>query len=205
MHTQIEGIWLNTSETGQFPFVDFIVFDTKTIQHLTINDDKKELTYKASTRVNSIVNITEVNLKHINEDRIRFYKKGRKHTVLSETEYKDEETIFEEEYVRLFSTNTTISENEIILSKYTYLWNGESGIIAFNTILDAPHIQEANKSMNIEGTKMRLEKIAETIFVSIFHNKQRHLMLPIKTITTEKIVLYGFPKEPYYMVGKRIH
>ena len=77
-------------------------------------------------------------------------------------------------------------------------------IIEFNKILDKPYIQEMNEKINQEGHKILLEKLDQTLFVSIINNNIRGLILPIKEVNDTRMILYGFPEKPYEVIAERI-
>lgn len=146
--------------------------------------------------------ISDLNYKFINPNRIRFYRKGKSHTIISETESKTEDKIFEVDYVRLLPTVSKISESRIQLLKYYFEWNSEKVKVEFNKILDKPEILELLKKNGYVGGKRLLEKIDDTLLISSFHNNYRGITIPVKEIDDTKAFLYGFPKPPFEVVAK---
>lgn len=69
--------------------------------------------------------------------------------------------------------------------------------LQFNEIIDSPDIQEINRRLNKEGSIIVLEKLNETLFVSLYIDNYLDKMIPIKYVDRQKMILYGFPKEPY--------
>jgi hypothetical protein len=133
------------------------------------------------------------------------------------------ETVLEQDYVKLLPTISKISESSIQLMKYNLVWNNEKQVIEFNKLLDLPLTmgiteaidQEAMKYLvdkakkldeefKLEGMKILLEKLEQTLFVSFFNNNKRGLVMPIKEIDEEKVILYGLPKEPFEIMADRI-
>jgi hypothetical protein len=49
-----------------------------------------------------------------------------------------------------------------------------------------------------------LEKLDQTLLISIINNNIRGLILPIKEVDDEKMILYGFPEIPYEVRAERI-
>ena len=97
----------------------------------------------------------------------------------------------------MFPTQTDLLEEEIQLLKFDFSWNRFKKIIEFNKILDSPEMQELHKITNRIGSKILLEKFAETLFVSFYNDEHVSLQLPIKYVDSEIMILYGFPNEPY--------
>ena len=69
--------------------------------------------------------------------------------------------------------------------------------LRFNEVLDSPVIQEINKRLNKEGSRIVLEKLNETLFLSLYTDNSLDKLIPIKYVDKQKMILYGFPREPY--------
>lgn len=69
--------------------------------------------------------------------------------------------------------------------------------LRFNEVLYSPIVQEINKRLNKEGSRIVLEKLNETLFVSLYIDNYLDKLIPIKYVDRKKMILYGFPKEPY--------
>ena len=202
--TKTDGKWINVSEMRPFRDLDIITFENDKINYSVLESIENNLSLKEKKVENRSENLSDLKYEFINPDRIRFYRKGKKHTVINETESKTEDKIFEHDYVRLIPTESKISESRIQLLKYNFKWNNEKCVIEFNKILDKPEILEMLKKSGYAGRKILLEKIDETLLISTFHNNHKGLVLPIKEIDESKAVLYGLPVEPYETIAERI-
>ncbi|MEA9414026.1 hypothetical protein [Flavobacterium sp. PL02] len=141
--------------------------------------------------------LSETEHKFINQNRIRFFKKGKIHKILSDEESITEDCIFENDYEKLNATETELTETEIQNLKFEFNWNGEKMNLRFNEILDSPVVQEIDKRLNKEGSKIVLEKLNKTLFLSLYTDNYLDKLIPIKYVDKQKMILYGFPKEPY--------
>lgn len=202
--TKTDGKWINVSEMRPFRDLDIITFENDKINYSILESTENNLNLKEKKVENHSENLSDLKYEFINPDRIRFYRKGKKHTVINETESKTEDKIFEHDYVRLIATESKISESRIQILKYNFKWNNEKGVIEFNKILDKPEILEMLKKSGYAGWKILLEKIDDTLLISTFHNNHKGLVLPIKEIDESKAVLYGLPVEPYETIAERI-
>ncbi|WP_026451683.1 lipocalin family protein [Aequorivita capsosiphonis] len=54
------------------------------------------------------------------------------------------------------------------------------------------------------GKTIQLEKIDSTYFLSFYHKDRRMGAMPIEQVTSEKIVVYGFPEKPFMITGERV-
>lgn len=144
--------------------------------------------------------LTETKHTFINQNRIRLFRKGSICTVLSEEESITTDCIFENDYEKLIATNTELTESEIQNLKFDFDWNGEKMKIRFTEVLDSPMIQELNKTINREETRIVLEKLNKTLFLSLYSDIYLTTQLPIKYVDRQKMILYGFPKEPYEVI-----
>ncbi len=205
MNHKTDGTWINVSEMRPFRDLDIITFENGKINYSVLEKIENEINLKANKIENRSENLSDLNFEFINPNRIRFYRKGKKHKVINEIESKTEYKIFEHDYVRLLPTESKLSESRIQLLKYNFEWNNEKGIIEFNKILDKPEILEMLKKTGYAGRKILLEKIDNTFLISFFRNNHKGLVLPIKEIDENKAVLYGLPLEPYEMIAKRIN
>ena len=141
--------------------------------------------------------LSETEHKFINQNRIRFFRKGKIHKVLDDEKSITEDFIFENDYEKLNATETELTETEIQNLKFELNWRGEKIDASFNEILDSPVIQEINKRLNKQGSKILLEKLNETLFLSFYTDIYFEKLIPIKYVDRQKMILYGFPKEPY--------
>jgi polynucleotide 5'-kinase involved in rRNA processing len=141
--------------------------------------------------------LSETEHKFINQNRIRFFRNGKIYKVLSDEKSITEDCIFENDYEKLNATETELTESEIQNLKFEFNWNGEKMNIRFNEVLDSPVIQEINKRLNKVGSRIVLEKLNETLFLSLYTDNYLDKLIPIKYVDTRKMILYGFPKEPY--------
>ncbi|RYJ51706.1 hypothetical protein DR871_011000 [Flavobacterium petrolei] len=141
--------------------------------------------------------LSETEHKFINQNRIRFFRNGKIYKVLSDEKSITEDCIFENDYEKLNATETELTESEIQNLKFVFNWNGEKKNLRFNEVLDSPVIQGINKRLNKEGSRIVLEKLNETLFVSLYIDNSLDKLIPIKYVDRQKMILYGFPKEPY--------
>ena len=205
MTDKFQGKWLNVSEGRPFGYPYFIEFENGIIKHSLLKEISEDLLIPESKEDKFNENISSIiKLETLSPNRIRIFRKGIKHTVVNDKETKTEDAIFEDDYVKLLPTKSFLSESRIQLMKYDLNWNDEKLTIEFNKILDKPYIQEMNKRLNREGMKILLEKLDETLIVSILNDNERGLVTPIKVVDEEKMILYGFPIEPYEVIANRI-
>ena len=101
------------------------------------------------------------------------------------------------DYEKLIATETQLTETEIQNVKFKFNWNGEKMNLRFNEVLDSPSMQEVNKRLNKEGSKIVLEKLNETLFVSLYIDNCLDKLIPIKYVDKQKMILCGFPTEPF--------
>ncbi|WP_299315285.1 hypothetical protein [uncultured Aquimarina sp.] len=204
MNTKTDGKWINVSKIRPFRNIDIITFENERITYAVLENVENEINIKEKEVENFSKNIADISFEFMNSDRIRFYRKGKKVTLLNETESKAEDKIFEQDYVRLTPTVSKISESRIQLLKYNFEWNKVKEVIEFNKILDKPEIIETLKKSGYAGRKILLEKIDNTLLISSFYNNHKGLVLLIKDIDETKAILYGLPSESFETLAERI-
>jgi len=195
MEEQFSGEWLFIKTASHYGRPDLIEFHNNTINHFGLEKNDSNSLNKIAR--NWIEKLTDLNIQFKNPNRIRILRKGKVYKVLSDNESITEDCIFEDNYEKLIPTETKLSEDEIQNLKFEMIWNNEKGTIIFNEILDKPYMQEINKRLNKQGRRIVLEKLNETLFLSMYDDSHIQNMIPIKYMDNQKMVLYGFPEEPY--------
>nr|WP_315149268.1 hypothetical protein [uncultured Flavobacterium sp.] len=188
--------WLYIKTPDDYGKPEIIQFHDDIIDYFEV-DKSDGISLMKIVREHRNEKLNETQYKFINENRIRFFRKGKIHRVLSEEKSLTEDCIFENDYEKLNATETELTEIEIQNLKFELNWNGEKMNIRFNEVLDSLVIQEINKRLNKEGSRIVLSKLNETLFLSLFTDIYFEKLIPIKYIDRQKIILYGFPKEPY--------
>lgn len=94
------------------------------------------------------------------------------------------------DFVRLKPTKTNLNTSEIKNTCYKVTYQGRTIDVQFGKL---------NEDVN---QTIRLDQIDSTYFLSFFRNEKRLGAMPIDQINGEKIIVYGFPEEPYMVTGK---
>ena len=216
--------WLNVSEIRFFRSLDIIIFNDDIINYSLLERTNRGLVLTENIVQDHYENLSRCSYEFVNPNRIRLFRKANGHKIIMETkESTAYETILAQDYVKLLPTNSNISESRIQLMRYNFVWNNEKQVIEFNKILNPPlnagtqelyekeamgslleNLKHLKNKYKFEGMKILLEKLDQTLLVSIFNNNQRGLVMPIKEIDEDKIVLYGLPKEPFEIIAERI-
>lgn len=191
--------WLFIKTPDHYGNPEIIQFDGNIINHFSIKKSD-EINSLEITKEKRKEILNEVEHKCINPNRIRFYRNGKIYRVLSKTESTTEDCIFENDYEKLNATETKLTENEIQNLRFDFNWRGEKMNLSFNEDLDSPVIKEINKRLNRKGSRIVLEKLNETLLLSFYDDIYLDKLIPIKYVDKKKIILYGFPKEPYEVI-----
>lgn len=96
------------------------------------------------------------------------------------------------DFVRLRPTITTLKSEEI--EKLNFEINYQNNILPIHF----------NQAEDESGKKVQLEIIDSTYFLSFYRNAKRMGAMPIEQVTSEKIMVYGFPVEPFMVTGERV-
>ena len=132
-------------------------------------------------------------VEFVNDDRIIIRSQGK---------VSDRDSLIITEYVRLKETKTKLSSKEIQNLSFKFNWNDEKLKLVFNKELGSPRLMKMMEKDEL--TKIRLEKIDSTYFISIFQFGKRETIIPIKEVSNDKMILYGTPKKPYEIVSEKI-
>ena len=188
--------WLFIKTPDDYGSAEIIQFDDNTIYNFTV-EKSDGVSLLKTVNENRNEKLSETEYKFVNQNRIRFFRNGKIHKVFSDEKTITEYCIFENDYEKLTATETELTESEIQNLKFEFNWNGEKMNVSFNQVLDSPVIKEINKRLNKEGSRIVLGKLDETLFLSLCTNNYIDKLIPIKYVDKQKIILYGFPKEPY--------
>ena len=90
---------------------ELIEFNEKKVLHFGVRNKSNNGTLTKTKIWNE--NLSDVKIELVNANRIRFFREGKLHKVLSETESITEDTIFEVDYERIKLTKTDLTEKEI--------------------------------------------------------------------------------------------
>jgi len=186
--------WLFIKTPDHYGNPEIIQFDEDVIDYFNV---KKSDGISLIKNENRNEKLSETEYEFINQNRIRFFRKGKIYRVYIEEDPITEDCIFENDYEKLSATETELTEVEIQNLKFEFNWCGEKINASFNEVLDSPVMQEINKRLNKQGSKILLEKLNETLFLSFYTDIHIEKLIPIKYIDRQKMILYGFPKEPY--------
>ena len=191
----LNGTWLKIKTGDDYCEPEFIEFNNDQIIHFELELKSGNELSKVQTEWSE--KLTDSKYRLVNDNRIRIFRMGKTHTMLSETESKTEDTEFATDYERIEPTKTDLESEIIETLEFKAQWNKEKIPLTFNKVLDSPVIQELNKRMNRNGRKLILENLQGTYFASIFQNDEREKLIGIKEIDKEKAILFGFPEKPY--------
>jgi len=191
------GLWLELKGADDYGKPNFIKFENGNRVYFTLSDsvgipELMKEPYLAQA---------PVKFEAIDEDRLRFYEKGRKTSFFNDKPSTMEDIIIQKDYQRLLPTETQMRDQEIVIKTYSFKHKNFTTNVRFNTITDIPFIQEMNKRLGKEGSKILLERFDNTLFLAFYNNGIRGNLLPIREIDNDKIVLYAFEKEPYEITG----
>lgn len=186
--------WLFIKTPDHYGKSEIIQIDEDVIDYFVVEKTDEICLIKNGNRSEKL---SEIEHKFINQNRIRFFRNGKIYKVLSDEKSITEDCIFENDYEKLKATETELTESEIQNLKFVFNWNGEKKNLRFNEVLDSPVVQEINKRLNKEGSRIVLEKLNETLFVSLYIDNCLDKLIPIQYVDRQKMILYGFPKEPY--------
>ena len=196
----LNGTWLKIKTGDDYCRPEFIEFNNEQIIHFEL--ELKNGNELSKVRTEWSEKLSESKYEFVNDNRIRIFRMGKTHIVLSETESITEDTEFSTDYEKIEPTKTELESGKIETLEFIAQWNKEKIPLTFNKILDSPAIQELNKKMKKNGQKLVLEKLQGTYFASIYDNDERKTLIGIKEIDSNKAILFGFPEKPYEITAK---
>ena len=198
----LDGTWLMIKSADNYSSPEFIEFHTNKIIHFELEKTSEDKISKKTSKWEE--NLSESKYEFVNDNRIRIYRMGKTHKVISKKESITRDIEFATDYERIITTKTKLSVKKIQELEFEAEWNDNKFLIIFNKNLDSPIVKEINKKFNREGKKLVLENLQGTYFVSIFEDGYRETLIGIKEIDEEKAILFGFPDLPYEITAKSI-
>ncbi|MUP44691.1 hypothetical protein E0K83_02900 [Gramella sp. BOM4] len=192
---KLDGKWLMTKEGDTYTIPENLIMEIDADSLKYYSFDELYTSFPVSIEKNKIIKAgKEAELvEFINEDRIR---------IKSQANGINRDSLEVTEFVRLKETKTNLTPEEIQELEFKFNWNEENFRLIFNKELGNPRVMELMG--NKELTKIRLEKIDATYFVSIYRSGKRSTILPIEKVTQDEMILYGTPKKPYKIHGEKV-
>ena len=189
----LDGKWMMTKEGDTYIIPENLILEinSDSLKYFSFDQFQSSIPIKIENN-KLIVNQTQTDIvEFINEDRIKI-----------KSQEKDKNSLNETEYVRLKKTKTTLSPEEIQKLSFKFNWNDEKFKVIFNKELGSPQVLKIMEKDEL--SKIRLEKIDSTYFISILQSGKRKTIFPIKEVSNDRMILYGTPRKPYEIVGKKI-
>ncbi|WP_282017796.1 hypothetical protein [Salegentibacter mishustinae] len=189
----LDGKWMMTKEGDTYIIPENLILEinSDSLKYFSFDQFQSSIPIKIENN-KLIVNQTQTDIvEFINEDRIKI-----------KSLEKDKNSLNETEYVRLKKTKTTLSPEEIQNLSFKFNWNDEKFKVIFNKELGSPQVMRIMEKDEL--SKIRLEKIDSTYFISILQSGKRKTIFPIKEVSNDRMILYGTPRKPYEIVGKKI-
>ena len=189
----LDGKWMMTKEGDTYIIPENLILEinSDSLKYFSFDQFQSSIPIKIENN-KLIVNQTHTDIvEFINEDRIKI-----------KSQEKDKNSLNETEYVRLKKTKTTLSPEEIQNLSFKFNWNDEKFKVIFNKELGSPQVLKIMEKDEL--SKIRLEKIDSTYFISILQSGKRKTIFPIKEVSNDRMILYGTPRKPYEIVGKKI-
>ena len=189
----LDGKWMMTKEGDTYIIPENLILEinSDSLKYFSFDQFQSSIPIKIENN-KLIVNQTQTDIvEFINEDRIKI-----------KSQEKDKNSLNETEYVRLKKTKTTLSPEEIQKLSFKFNWNDEKFKVIFNKELESPQVMRIMEKDEL--SKIRLEKIDSTYFISILQSGKRKTIFPIKEVSNDRMILYGTPRKPYEIVGKKI-
>ena len=138
--------------------------------------------------------LSQTKHEFVADNRIRIYRMGKKHTVISDTESITEDTEFATDYERIEPTKTKLTPKEIQQLDLKAEWNEEIIPIVFNKNLDSPAIQEVNKRLKKEGQKLVLENCKDLISHQYMEMEREEGLLGLRKLIKKKPFFSVLPR-----------
>lgn len=106
----LNGTWLKIKTGDDYCRPEFIEFNNDQIIHFELELKSGNELLKVRTEWSE--KLSESKYEFINDNRIRIFRMGKTHTVLSETESKTEDTEFATDYERIEPTKTELESKK---------------------------------------------------------------------------------------------
>lgn len=191
---RLDGKWWMTKEGDTYVIPENLILEINSDSLTYFSFDKIQSSLPIKIEGNKIEYQKHTDhVEFINDNRIKITGQGK---------LSGKDSLISTEYVRLMKTKTVLSRAEIESLSFKFKWNDEKFKVEFNKELGNPQVM---KMMGVdELTKIHLEKIDSTYFVSIFDSGERESVFPIKEVSKDEMIVYGTPRKPYEITGEKI-
>lgn len=167
-------------------------------------------------------NIAKVNTRHstlieFTHDSLIFYEFDQRHSATA-YQVKDNQIVVDSESIPFSGEFQFINPNRLRLKPASAKKPVDFvRLNPTNTSLTKAEIKQLNFEINYQnnplpvdfsdpgagGETIQLENLDDTYFLSFYRGEKRLGAMAIKKITSEEIVVYGFPEKPYEVTGER--
>ncbi|AZQ57304.1 hypothetical protein EJ994_00205 [Maribacter sp. MJ134] len=197
---ELDGKWIlkevGYKEFKKNPGIQILNFENNNAGLFTeLQLTKSELDLKVSDSTLILENGEKyADLKLLNENFLRLLIDGT---------FNDDKVIMEMDFVRLLPTQTDLNQEEIESLSFEFQEKGKTkNKIAFNKELwDKKRLDELEWK---EGSKMIIEKLDKTYFISIFNHGRKGVTLPISEVNEEILKFYCVPNETGEVIATRL-
>ncbi|WP_034924952.1 hypothetical protein [Gillisia sp. CAL575] len=191
---KLNGKWLMTKEGDTYSYPTNLIMEIKNDSIIYYDFDEFYTSTQIDIKNHKIIMDSDnfEKFEFINDDRLKLFLKVKTDEIYSN---------LTTEYVRLLPTKTTLTIEQIENLSFNFNWNGEKFKVIFNRELGNLETKEILKMDEL--TKIRLEELDSTLFISIYNSGKREIIIPIKKVSNNEMILYGTPRKPYEMISEK--
>lgn len=192
---ELDGKWLmiKGGDTYLLPENLILEINSDSLTYYSFDKIQSSIPIKIQGKEIRINNRHNENFEFINDNRIAIESSGK---------VNGKDSLIVTEYVRLVETRTRLTQGEIENLSFELNYNNSRFKVVFNTELEDHQILSIMEKDEI--TRIQLEKIDATFFISIYEFGKRETVIPIKEVSRDQLVLYGMPEKPYEITGEKI-
>lgn len=192
---ELDGKWLmiKGGDTYLLPENLILEINSDSLTYYSFDKIQSSIPIKIQGKEIRINNRHNENFEFINDNRIAIESSGK---------VNGKDSLIVTEYVRLVETRTRLTQGEIENLSFELNYNNSRFKVVFNTELEDHQILSIMEKDEI--TRIQLEKIDATFFISIYEFGKRETVIPIKEVSRDQLVLYGMPGKPYEITGEKI-
>lgn len=192
---ELDGKWLmiKGGDTYLLPENLILEINSDSLTYYSFDKIQSSIPIKIQGKEIRINNRHNENFEFINDNRIAIKSSGK---------VNGKDSLIVTEYVRLVETRTGLTQGEIENLSFELNYNNSRFKVVFNTELEDHQILSIMEKDEI--TRIQLEKIDATFFISIYEFGKRETVIPIKEVSRDQLVLYGMPEKPYEITGEKI-
>ncbi len=193
----LKGKWINIRNLERYNNLGIVVFESEGLGYYELEESEESFILKQKNIKFHFEEYSKIHFDCVDTNLIRIFRMGKQIKNVRNDFMLGDNNFYEIDYAHLIPTKIKVSNKILQYLKYKFEWNENQNVLVFNKEIDTKTIQRIDKQLTASGKKVILERIDDTLLVSLFVGKKRKWILLIKELYDDNVILYGLSERPH--------